>query len=108
MFDIVKNLGFLFLVVIGASSAAFAQDSSTETEFMHGYYYGFIDATIQPVYKKKVCPKDAVDDTIKKFKAYAKANPEKLSLGPPLKRDQVLSAMETLYPCSATKAVSPH
>ena len=103
----VKNI-FFFLVFAVMSLFALAAGASDDTEFMNGYYYGFIDATIQPVYKKQVCPKESVDDTIKKFTAYAHANPKKLSLGPPLKREEVLAAMKTLYPCSGKKEVSPH
>jgi len=99
---------FAVLIFMVVSSAAAAEETPDQKEFMHGYYYGFIDATIQPVYKKQVCPKESVDDTIKKFTAYAHANPKKLSLGPPLKREEVLAAMKTLYPCSGKKEVSPH
>jgi len=108
MFDNVKSFVFLFVALAAALPVAAAEETPNEKEFMHGYYYGFIDAVIQPVYKKEICPKDNVDDTIKKFTAYANANPQKLSLGPPLKRDQVLAAMKTLYPCSGKKEVSPH
>ena len=102
------NRNFAILIFMAASTALAADEAPDQKEFMHGYYYGFIDATIQPVYKKQVCPKDSVDDTIKKIEDYSKANPKKLSLGPPMKREEVLAAMKTLYPCSGKKEVSPH
>ncbi|HUO44624.1 MAG TPA: Rap1a/Tai family immunity protein [Burkholderiales bacterium] len=102
------NRSLALAILMAASSAMAAEEAPGEKEFMHGYYYGFIEATIQPVYKKEVCPKDNVDDTIKKFTAYADANPTRLRLGPPLKLGEVLAAMKTLYPCSGKKEVSPH
>ncbi len=102
-----QSLAFLLLAVMIAPVSALAQDTSINGEFMHGYFYGFIEATIKPVYKKEVCPK-AVNETINKFIAYGKSNPQKLSLEPPLKHDEVLLAMKTLYPCPANLAPSPH
>jgi ABC-type uncharacterized transport system YnjBCD substrate-binding protein len=107
MFKDPKNL-ILLLAAMVVSQFATAQDTSINGEFMHGYFYGFIEATIKPVYKKEVCPKDPVPAAIKKFIAYAKANPQKLSLEPPLKHDEVLLAMKTLYPCPANPGPSPH
>jgi|GEM_PF-6601462 len=103
-----QSLAFLFLAVMIAPASALAQDTSINGEFMQGYFYGYIEATIKPVYKKEVCPKEAVPETINKFIAYAKANPQKLSLERPLKHNEVLLAMKTLYPCPANLGPSPH
>ena len=107
MFKVSKNL-VLLLAAMVISQLASAQDASPDGDFMHGYYYGYIDATIKPVFKKEVCPTEGVSETIKKFIAYSKANPQKLSLGPPLNHNEVLLAMKTLYPCPANLGPSPH